>query len=329
MNTRLRERPLKQRRVWIFAVDGRNVRDIWDLEHLDRLWWGANPNARRGDIVLMYRTAPFSDIAYVFRLSSTPRKSRPEDRADPAHVAHLSDKLSLEHPIHLSELRSSRSLSPWSFSRMQQGVLRRVRDVRAEGYWGPLLRLFVSRNPRLATYLRALTPADGAAIRGRAPTRRPRRTNLIAPEERQQHPRLRVFLSYASEDREPVSALADRLRKKPWLHVWLDQQQLEVGVDFRSKIEATLRSSDAVIVCFSKRLARKISFVQRELKWAIDAAKERPAGIRFIFPVKLEPCDIPSDFAAWHYCDLYQPSGYRELSESLLSHAHELRALAL
>jgi hypothetical protein len=104
------------------------------------------------------------------------------------------------------------------------------------------------------------------------------------------------------------------------------QQQLQAGTDFRSKIEASLRSSDAVVICFSKRLVRKIGFVQRELRWALDAANERPAGVRFVFPVKLEPCEIPSDFETWQYQQSRGRVGYQDLAEALVSHAHDLSA---
>jgi hypothetical protein len=40
-------------RVWVFVVDSRNREDLRDLDHLDGILWGANPNARRGDLVLM------------------------------------------------------------------------------------------------------------------------------------------------------------------------------------------------------------------------------------------------------------------------------------
>ena len=35
-------------------VDSRNHEDLRDLDHLNEILWGANPNAAKGDIVLMY-----------------------------------------------------------------------------------------------------------------------------------------------------------------------------------------------------------------------------------------------------------------------------------
>src|SRR6266850_1369554 len=96
--------------VWLFMGEGRNTRDMRDLDHLDAIRWGSNPHARRGDLVLMYRTAPYSDIAYIFRAASDPRPTRPEDQADATHVIDLDEKVALAAPIGIETLRSERAL---------------------------------------------------------------------------------------------------------------------------------------------------------------------------------------------------------------------------
>jgi hypothetical protein len=63
----------QSQQVWIFMVDSRNSEDLRDLDHLDAILWGANPHTKRGDLVLMYRTAPYSDIPYVFVAGFDPR----------------------------------------------------------------------------------------------------------------------------------------------------------------------------------------------------------------------------------------------------------------
>ena len=69
-------------KIWIFVVDSRNHSDLSDLDHFDDILWGANPNTKKGDIVLMYRTRPYSDIAYVFAAISNPRLTETADLAD-------------------------------------------------------------------------------------------------------------------------------------------------------------------------------------------------------------------------------------------------------
>jgi hypothetical protein len=122
-------------KAWIFMADGRNESDIRDLDHLDEILWGSNPNAREGDLVLMYRSAPYSDIAYVFSAKSNPRPTRTEDQADSAYVIELANKTRLEKVITLKEIRRDASLSGWTFGRYQQGVMRRKKDLTEEGIW--------------------------------------------------------------------------------------------------------------------------------------------------------------------------------------------------
>ena len=56
------------------------------MDHLDKILWGANPNTCKGDLILMYRTAPYSDIAYIFSARSALRPTRRSDAADTPYV---------------------------------------------------------------------------------------------------------------------------------------------------------------------------------------------------------------------------------------------------
>src|SRR5438477_12658020 len=98
-------------RVWIFMADSRSTEDLRDLDHLEAILWGSNPNARRGDLVLMYRTAPYSDIPYVFVAGSDPRPTRPQDRADTTHVIELVEKIRLVQPVSLAQIKTTPQLS--------------------------------------------------------------------------------------------------------------------------------------------------------------------------------------------------------------------------
>src|ERR1700694_1775569 len=57
---------VRERKVWLYMVDGGRHQDMALLaaEGFDR--WRGNPKTKVGDLVLMYRTAPYSDIAYIF-----------------------------------------------------------------------------------------------------------------------------------------------------------------------------------------------------------------------------------------------------------------------
>jgi hypothetical protein len=114
----------KSPRIWIYMVDGQNSEDLRDLDHLDGIIWGANPNTQKGDLVLMYRTAPYSDIAYIFRAQSQPREdTKPKISAMP-YVIELGEKIRLQQPLSLRQIKANRALTTWSFARNQQGAMR-------------------------------------------------------------------------------------------------------------------------------------------------------------------------------------------------------------
>src|SRR4051794_18182441 len=58
--------PAAPPKVWLYIADGRESKDLSTLDAIGYEEWGANRNTRKGDLILMYRTAPYSDIAYVF-----------------------------------------------------------------------------------------------------------------------------------------------------------------------------------------------------------------------------------------------------------------------
>jgi hypothetical protein len=110
----------------------------------------------------MYRTAPYSDFAYIFTAASDPRPAVRDDRTSSKHVIQLSDKIDLMRPIELDRIRATRSLAKWSFIRNVQGVMRRRRDVTEEGAWPALRQLIIKRNPYVASILKRVSSGTGA-----------------------------------------------------------------------------------------------------------------------------------------------------------------------
>lgn len=286
-------------RVWIFVADSRSVEDLKDLDHLDAILWGSNPNTRRGDLVLMYRKAPYSDIAYIFRAGSDPRPTRREDKADTEKVIELTDKVRLEAPLTLARMKQSPTLSRWTFLIQQQGIMRHSRDLTDNGVWPALRRLLVARNPA-ARILLVRKPAERGGI---SPTR--------------QSSVLNVFLSYGSEDRQRVTRLYHKLRGTRFLKVWFDRNSLGSGVVWEDAIDTAIRDTDAVVLCLSDRTVRKKGFFQSEIGKVIQVADRQPEGTTFVLPTKLSPCEVPSRLSRWQYTDLFRRGGYERLLAGL------------
>ncbi len=114
-----------------------------------------------------------------------------------------------------------------------------------------------------------------------------------------------VFLSYSSEDRNVVHALARKLRDAG-LRVWLDSWVIQPGDPVSLKIQQGLETSRLLLMCMSKAYFRSdwAGLEHHSLLFRDPTNKER----RFI-PVLIEDCDRPYAIAQFAYVDWRAPSG--------------------
>src|SRR5688500_16703476 len=80
----------------------------------------------------------------------------------------------------------------------------------------------------------------------------------------------RVLVSYASEDASAAQEVSERVLEAGF-GLWLDTKCLLPGQDWQSEIAAAVSAADIMIFLVSKHSANKVSFVQRELRFALDA----------------------------------------------------------
>lgn len=132
---------------------------------------------------------------------------------------------------------------------------------------------------------------------------------------------LRAFLCHSSGDKAAVRDLYDRL-KADGFDPWLDEESLLPGQDWALEIPKAVRASHVVIVCLSKSSITKEGFVQKEIKYAMDVADEKPEGTIFIIPLRLEDCDAPERLGRWHRVDLFDKRGYEKLRLALIARAN-------
>ncbi|MBL8092405.1 MAG: toll/interleukin-1 receptor domain-containing protein, partial [Anaerolineales bacterium] len=133
--------------------------------------------------------------------------------------------------------------------------------------------------------------------------------------------KLRVFLCHSSTDKPIVRDLYQRLLSETWLDPWLDEENLLPGQDWDMEIEKTVEASDVVLVCVSNNSVTKEGYVQRELKFALDVALEKPEGTIFIVPLRLDDCNLPRRLRTWQYVDYFpvqqRERTYQKLLQSL------------
>lgn len=127
-----------------------------------------------------------------------------------------------------------------------------------------------------------------------------------------------VFVAYAKEDRDAVRTLADRLWNDAF-QVWLDERDLLPGDDWQRRIDEAIKASDSIVVAFSNRSCQKTGQFQREIRRALQQYELRPLGARFLIPLRLEPCELPVEFRAFNWVNIWEADGYVSLCRSLRS----------
>jgi outer membrane protein assembly factor BamD (BamD/ComL family) len=137
---------------------------------------------------------------------------------------------------------------------------------------------------------------------------------------------LKVFLCHASGDKPAVRALYQRLAAEG-VDAWLDQEKLLPGQDWQVEIPRAVHDADVVVICLSKNSVTKEGYVQKEIKFALDLADEKPEGTIFLIPARLEDCAVPERLARWQWVDLFEENGYSRLLRSLRLRADKVDAV--
>lgn len=127
---------------------------------------------------------------------------------------------------------------------------------------------------------------------------------------------MRAFLCHASEDKPAVRRIYRRF-VEAGIDAWLDVEKLRPGQDWALEIRKAVRHSDAVVVCLSQASTRKVGYVQKEIRQALDVAEEHPDGDIFIVPIRLDDCEVPERLAKYHCVSVDSSDGLDRLIEAL------------
>lgn len=136
---------------------------------------------------------------------------------------------------------------------------------------------------------------------------------------------LKVFLCHASGDKPVVRELYKRLIAEG-VDAWLDQEKLLPGQDWRVEIPRAVRDADVVVICLSNKSITKEGYVQKEIRFALDSAEEKPEGTIFLIPARLEDCIVPERLDRWQWVDLFDENGFLKLLRSLKLRADKVGA---
>lgn len=134
-----------------------------------------------------------------------------------------------------------------------------------------------------------------------------------------------MFLCHSSEDKPVVRELYQKLRVAG-CRPWLDEEDLIGGTRWEDAIEEAVRAADVVVVCLSPWSVTKEGYLQREIRFAIGVADEKPDDTIFIVPLKLQECDLPKRLKQWQSIDYFKENGYSRLLTSLRQRAQQIGA---
>ena len=99
----------------------------------------------------------------------------------------------------------------------------------------------------------------------------------------------RIFISYASEDREVALRLYRDLRCAGF-EPWIDVVDLLPGVRWDGEIKRAIKESSHLIAIMSSSSVNKRGYVQKELCQALEILKEFSPNQIFVIPARLDVC---------------------------------------
>jgi hypothetical protein len=127
----------------------------------------------------------------------------------------------------------------------------------------------------------------------------------------------RVFVSYASEDRDTASTVREALHAAGF-HVWFDRESLQAGDVWDDTIESGLGDSDYFVVLNSRSLRRKqFAYVNKEINLAFERQRLARRGIRFIIPALVDDAPLLPELDGLQAVSLSAPDGMQQLVSSI------------
>jgi TIR domain-containing protein len=126
---------------------------------------------------------------------------------------------------------------------------------------------------------------------------------------------LRVYISFAQEDRPQVRELESRLRAEGF-ETWFDEKDLTAGLDWKEQIRQALPRSDVFVSCISTRSVSRKGFYDEEIALALTLRSARPD---FVIPIRLDECEVPEAYRAAHlrWVDVFDDAGVALLIRDL------------
>jgi hypothetical protein len=133
-----------------------------------------------------------------------------------------------------------------------------------------------------------------------------------------------IFISYASENRDQVKAIYDRLKLAGHIP-WMDSVDIVGGQDWERSIDRAIHNADFFLACLSHKSVQKRGFLQKEILQALDKWREKLPDDIYLIPLKLEECAMPERLGRFQAIDLFREAGWERLLDALRTGTQRLR----
>lgn len=135
----------------------------------------------------------------------------------------------------------------------------------------------------------------------------------------------KVFISYVREDEAIAQKIHDYLKAEGH-DIWIDQEKLIPGQDWKQEIQKAINSNDVFIACLSSNSIKKQGYSHKELKTALDFADQKPEGEIYIIPIRLDECEIPLSLQNKHCVDYFKKDSMKNILRAITSKEKEGKA---
>jgi len=125
-----------------------------------------------------------------------------------------------------------------------------------------------------------------------------------------------IFLSYARADREYVESLYNKLDiagYKPWM----DTKNILPGEKWEISIKRAIKNSAFFLACLSTNSVSKRGYVQKEIRYGLNALDEMLDEDIYLIPVRLEECEVHENLKVVEWVNMYEKDGMDKLLRAI------------
>jgi hypothetical protein len=125
-----------------------------------------------------------------------------------------------------------------------------------------------------------------------------------------------LFLSYARADAEKVKPIYDKLRASGFAP-WMDTEDILAGERFETKISQAIKKTDFFLAFLSSSSVDRRGVLRTEVRQALAKWNEMLEDDIYLIPIRLEPLDLPEEFASFQALDAFAPDWEGRLQRAI------------